>query len=201
MELEKITKTVEGTVSTESVKLSPGIRSTFQVQYPGLKGTFKDFQCLVNFSIISDFSQRVAGQPINKPTPTHLDYLYPWLQVYVYNQCPFILWITPKRKDVMTKITRAIGLISKGLKSGVSEFDNRYFLDCRSGKTIAESFIKKQKTMDKIEALGKIEILRFEETYIKLVTSIEKKEDYKAEKVIQYIRVLSDLAETLHSMK
>jgi hypothetical protein len=55
--------------------------------------------------------------------------------------------------------------------------------------------------MEKIEALGKIEILRFEETYIKLVTSIEKKEDYRAEKLIQYIGVLSDLAETLPSMK
>ena len=196
-ELEELAPTIQGAASLGSVKQSSGVGADILVQYPELKGTYEERQISITFSIASDFSQLMAGQPINKPTVTALDYLSPWMQIFVYQGCPFILRITPERKDLMTKFTRALGLESKGLRSGWPEFDDRFYLDCRGNREKAEDLLKTRGIRGQIERLAPFYLLRFEETYIKLVISIQEPADYQSQKVLGYIRDLSELAEVI----
>ena len=196
-ELEELAPTIQGAASLGSVKQSSGVGADILVQYPELKGTYEEQQLSITFSIASDFSQLMAGQPINKPTVTAFDYLSPWMQIFVYQGCPFVLRITPERKDLMTKITRAMGLESRGLQLGWPEFDDRFYLDCRGHREKAEDFLKTRGIKGRIEMLAPFHLLRFEETYIKLVTSIEEPSDYHAEKMLGYIRNLSEVAEVI----
>ena len=134
-ELEAVAPSVDGAVSPGSVELRQGADladSAVQVRYPSLKGTHAEANVFLTFSIVSDVQQLSAGEPVNRPSITEVDYVCPWLQVYVYHSkpCPFVLWISAERKDWFTRITRAIGWEPGEIEVGVSGFDDRYFLNC-----------------------------------------------------------------------
>ena len=198
LELEKLAPSIEGTVSPGSAEL-PALGYDLKVQFPVLEGTHDTHPVSISFSIVTDFSQLLAGKPVNKPTITTMDYLHPWLQIYVYQRYPFVLRITPEETDIMTKITGALGVTSRGLRTGWPAFDDHYFLDCRSGKADAEAFLRMPGIREKLEALYSLHLLCFENAYIKLVVSVEEAEDYESERVLDYICVLSELADTLGS--
>ena len=199
LELEKAAPSIGGVVSPGSVEF-PEVGAALQVQFPGVKGTYGTVPVWITFSIASDCSQLLAGQPINKPTVTMVDYLRPWLQVYAYQRCPFVLWVTPERTDIMTKITRALRLESSGLRSGWPELDDRYLLDCRSGRESAEGFLRTPAARDALQVLGELHLLSFGQTHIKLVTSVEKPGDCESETVLKHVRALSRLADLLRSV-
>ena len=140
--LDKLAPTIDGSVSHGSYEFPPGGSLSLKAEFPGLKGTYGARAIWITFSITSDASQVRAGQSFGEPTIAAVDYLNPYLQVHVYQSCPFTLRLTPERTDVMTKITRLLRLESKGLQTGGSYFDGRYFLDCRSGRERAESFLR-----------------------------------------------------------
>jgi hypothetical protein len=189
-------------VTNWSAELGAGGRfGGLRASFPGLKGTYDLFQVWITFSITSDASQVRAGQSFGKPTITTVDYLNPYLQVYLYMPCPFSLRITAERKDAMTKITRFLRLDSKGLMTGLPQFDDRYFLDCLSGSNRqAEALFRRSAVRERLEMLGKFQLIRFEETYIKLVTSGDDPGDYSAEGIGTRLRNLSALGNEVRSL-
>ena len=172
-ELNRAAPDIDGTVSRGTVEPLAGYCANLQVRFPELKGIHNTWPVWISFSINLDFSQLLAGQPTSKSTPMLQDYLHPWLQIYLYRTCPFVLFITPERTDFMTRITRAIGLESRGLQLGMLDFDTRYLLDCRANPEKAEAFLRTRNIPRKIQSLDALHLLRFESTYIKLVTSLD----------------------------
>jgi len=196
-ELEKLAPIIEGSVSQGSYQFLPGGWLSLRAEFPGLKGTYCELPVWITFSITSDASQVRAGQPFGKPTINVVDYMNPYLQVHAYQSCPFTLRLTPERTDVMTKFTRLLRLESKGLQTGCPQFDDRYFLDCRSGREEADGFLRRSEVRDAIEGIGKFKLLRFEKTYIKVVTCVEEPRDYQSPRILGYLHTLSELTETL----
>jgi len=196
IELEKLSSALGNSnlLAGKPVELASDFGSSpaFIGQFPRLTGTYEGIPVTIDFSIISDSSQRYTGL-LNKPTSTLHDYLSPWLHIFFRQTYPFHLLITPPQDDLMSKLTRKLGLTSRGFQVGEDDFDTRYFLDCRSGITEAKAFLSLPETREQIQRLSPFFLLRFEKKHVKFISSISVSEDYQVDRLLGYIHALSML--------
>ncbi len=82
-------------------------------EFSHLTEIYEGIPITIDFLIISDSLQLSTGR-YSKPTSKLHDYLSPWLHIFFRQTSPFQLRITPPQEDLMSKLTRKLGLISRG---------------------------------------------------------------------------------------
>ncbi len=196
-ELAVLASSLEGTVSEGKISFASKTSDLPRIEFPVLKGTYGGMKVYVMFSPITDTQRAIAGRITSRASSGFDDYLKPWFQAYVYHASPFRMWLTAEKggkKSFLSRIMENIGLAPVEIEVGVPSLDDRYFFECQENRQAARSFLKKTGIEEKLEALGAFHLLRFDDSYLKLVYGEKDPGNYKAGEMLTRIRALADVA-------
>jgi len=185
-ELKQIAPQLNGEIIPGDFSFS-NLRIGSAGKLPNLKGIYNNHKIFISFSNVYDLVDWYTGL------------IHPRLEIDIYKSCPFIINISHREKTAFVETLVSLHLEPKGLLIGMIDFDEHYLVECKENEGSAKEFLIQSGVIDNIRTFGDFSSLIFNKKMIKLIFPPDGPKQYLSGNLLNYVYILSSLAESVNS--